>query len=180
MGSDLRPHSSWVNGLGFIPAPSSTPKVAPLQDSYRSMGTFCLSPPARAEVADWLQAKAPEIWAPALRQCSAVRTHPMGTNNTEGTLAFELGPAPGGSIPHCSAHFYSRINVQSLECQGACTGHPQTHRKKKKIKQLLPNPPQLQPHSSSLGYREALGWVPLAHCWLVNAGRHFVSHYCPF
>lgn len=57
------------------------------------------------------------------------------------------------------------------------TPNPQ---KKKKIKQLLPNPPHLQPHSSSLGYREALGWVPLAQCRLVNAGRHFVSHYSPF
>lgn len=158
------------------------PEEAPLQDSYRSMGIFCFLPPARAVVPDGLKAKAPEIWAPALCQCSAVRTHHMDTDNTERILAFDPGPAPGGSIPHCSAHFYSRINVQSLGCQGACTGHPQTHRKEKKekIRQLPPNPPQLQPHSSSLGYREALGWVPLAQCWLINAGRHFVSHYCPF
>lgn len=62
----------------------------------------------------------------------------MGTDNTEGTLAFDPGPAPGGSIPHCSAHFYSRINVQSLGCQGACTGHPQPTEKKKKLSNYSP------------------------------------------
>lgn len=117
VGNHLRSCSSWVNGLGFIPALSPTTQGSNSADSCRFMGIFCFLPPAWAVIPDGLQAKAPEIWAPAPCQCSAVRTHHTDANNTEGTLAFDPGPAPGQSIPHCSAHFYSRINVQSLGCQ---------------------------------------------------------------
>lgn len=182
VGNHLRSCSSWVSGLGFIPAPTPTTQGNTSPDSCGFMGIFCFLPPAWAVIPDGLQAKAPEIWAPAPCQCSAVRTHHTDADNTEGTLAFDPGPAPGQSIPHCSAHFYSRINVQSFECQRIYTGHPQTHRKKnvKIIKKLLPTLPQFQPRSSSPGYWEALGWVPLAQCWPTNAERHFVSHSCPF